>query len=131
MKLIKSIILIIILLPTFHCINANLDNPCDIQSESFLNTFLVKAFIQDSTSHCGYSLQFNASPIKVIPSISSSDHNLYLTEDGKVKAWGLGSNGQLGYGNTNNVGDGAPGNLSIKDSPFLELGGIATQITAP
>jgi cysteine-rich repeat protein len=33
------------------------------------------------------------------------DHNCALLDDGKVRCWGRNDHGQLGYGNTNNIGD--------------------------
>jgi cysteine-rich repeat protein len=34
-------------------------------------------------------------------------HSCVLLDNSEVRCWGRGSNGQLGYGNTNNIGDGA------------------------
>ena len=39
-------------------------------------------------------------------------HNCAALDDGKVRCWGLNANGQLGYGNTENIGDNEiPGNV--------------------
>jgi alpha-tubulin suppressor-like RCC1 family protein len=42
---------------------------------------------------------------KVIKLFSGGSHNCVLFESGNITCWGLGSDGQLGYGNTNNIGD--------------------------
>ena len=36
---------------------------------------------------------------------AGEDHNCVLLEDGKVRCWGRNNKGQLGYGNTDNIGD--------------------------
>ncbi len=49
------------------------------------------------------------------------DHNCALLDDGKVRCWGRNDHGQLGYGNTNNIGDNeVPG--SIVPVPILPQG---------
>lgn len=35
-------------------------------------------------------------------------HTCAILDDGSVRCWGYGATGQLGYGNTSNVGDGSP-----------------------
>ncbi|NCN09021.1 MAG: hypothetical protein GW938_04170 [Leptospira sp.] len=113
-----------------NCVNANLENPCDIQSESFLNTIFVKSLIRDSSSHCGYSLQFNnpTPPTKSLSTMMASNHTLLKFEDGRVKAWGDGTLGQLGYNNNKNIADGAAGNLTIQQSAFLPITETVTQL---
>ncbi|MCG9873366.1 MAG: hypothetical protein MH321_01105 [Leptospiraceae bacterium] len=115
-----------------NCINTKLDNPCDFQKDNFLNTFLLKFAIRDSTSYCGYSLRFTnqAVPTKSLATMMASNHTLLKFEDGRLKAWGNGSFGQLGYGNSNNIGDGAGGNLGIQQSSFLPLSEKVTQVVA-
>lgn len=53
-------------------------------------------------------------------------HSCARTESGKVRCWGLADVGQLGYGNTNNIGDNEPPSVA---GP-VDLGGEATQISA-
>jgi cysteine-rich repeat protein len=49
------------------------------------------------------------------------NHNCALLEDGKVRCWGLNNRGQLGYGNTENIGDNeTPG--SVVPVPILPQG---------
>ena len=64
-----------------------------------------------------------------VPSIVSADvkqivpgleHNCALFENGQVKCWGENSDGQLGYGDTNNRGD-ASGEMG-DDLEFINLG---------
>ncbi|PRP96103.1 RCC1 domain-containing protein [Enhygromyxa salina] len=48
-------------------------------------------------------------------------HNCALLDDGKVRCWGLNNRGQLGYGNTENIGDTeTPG--SVVPVPILPQG---------
>ena len=47
-------------------------------------------------------------------------HSTCLSVDGEVKAWGNGGNGQLGYGDTQNRGDGA--NEMGDSLPVIDLG---------
>ncbi|MCA9689728.1 MAG: hypothetical protein KC636_08965, partial [Myxococcales bacterium] len=51
-------------------------------------------------------------------------HTCALLEGGVVRCWGAGAQGQLGYGNVNNVGDG-PGEMPPQD---VDVGGVAIQI---
>jgi cysteine-rich repeat protein len=64
---------------------------------------------------------------KPVSSLSMGDsHTCVLQEGGSVKCWGSGSSGQLGYANTNNVGDDEfPINL-----PDVNVGGEVVQVTA-
>ena len=48
-----------------------------------------------------------------------------LLDDGTVRCWGRGTSGQLGYGNTNDIGDG-PGEMP---PAAVNLGGTVTAIT--
>ncbi len=55
-------------------------------------------------------------------------HTCAILDDGSVRCWGYGANGQLGYGNTSNVGDGqTPGSVGPVD---LGLGRTAVAISA-
>jgi alpha-tubulin suppressor-like RCC1 family protein len=42
---------------------------------------------------------------KVIQVFSGNGYNCVLFKSGNIKCWGSNSRGQLGYGNTNNIGD--------------------------
>ncbi|KHD87279.1 MAG: hypothetical protein OM95_15145 [Bdellovibrio sp. ArHS] len=42
---------------------------------------------------------------KIVQVTSGNQHNCILTESGKVKCWGRSADGQLGYENTNDLGD--------------------------
>ncbi|MCG9873367.1 MAG: hypothetical protein MH321_01110 [Leptospiraceae bacterium] len=97
---------------------------------------LAKYALNDSTSHCGISLRLNGNPNslpsspKSLATMPAATHTLFKFEDERIKAWGFGSDGQLGYGNTNNIGDGVPPNLSIKDSDFIPIADSVKQLTA-
>src|SRR5690606_10537983 len=52
---------------------------------------------------------------------SGVDHNCALLDDGKVRCWGRNDRGQLGYGNTNNIGDDELPN-SVIPVPILPQG---------
>ncbi|WCL51162.1 RCC1 domain-containing protein [Leptospira sp. GIMC2001] len=114
---------------------ADLSNPCDILTESFFSTLLVKNTIGDSTPHCGYSLNFNSNVTSPAPSptfkslatMPRANHTLLKFEDGRIKGWGNSDLGQLGYGNISSIGD---GNLSIKDSSFIPISQPIAQLTA-
>ncbi len=55
-------------------------------------------------------------------------HTCALLDDGSVRCWGLGADGRLGYGNTNNVGDDeVPGSVGPVD---LGAGRTAVSVTA-
>ncbi len=48
-----------------------------------------------------------------------------IVNSGRVKCWGYGTNGGLGYGNTNDIGD----NELPSSVGFVDVGGNATQVT--
>jgi alpha-tubulin suppressor-like RCC1 family protein len=54
------------------------------------------------------------------------DHTCVLLETGKVRCWGRGAEGQLGYGNTNNIGD----NEMPSVAGDVDVGGVVTQLVA-
>lgn len=56
------------------------------------------------------------------------DHTCALMTTGGVRCWGAGHDGQLGYGNTANIGDGT--GVLIQDLGDVLLGGKATAISA-
>jgi cysteine-rich repeat protein len=53
-------------------------------------------------------------------------HTCVLINNGKVRCWGNGANGQLGYGNTENIGD----DELPSSAGNVDIGGKVTQITA-
>jgi alpha-tubulin suppressor-like RCC1 family protein len=53
-------------------------------------------------------------------------HTCALLDTGAVRCWGIGSQGRLGYGNSNNIGD----NELPSSAGDVPLGGTAIQITA-
>jgi cysteine-rich repeat protein len=53
-------------------------------------------------------------------------HTCALLEGGDVQCWGFGSSGQLGYGNTQNVGD----DEDPADAGLVDLPGTVTQVVA-
>ena len=53
-------------------------------------------------------------------------HTCALVKGGKVRCWGGGNLGQLGYGNINNIGD----NETPASAGDVPLGGVALQVTA-
>ncbi len=57
-------------------------------------------------------------------STGAGQHTCALLEDMSVRCWGLSADGQLGYGNTDNIGDNEP-----PSSP-VAIGGAAVQIVA-
>jgi alpha-tubulin suppressor-like RCC1 family protein len=57
---------------------------------------------------------------------AGSDHTCALLNTGAVRCWGLGSSGQLGYGNTNNIGD----NETPASAGDVTVGGTVTQLAA-
>ena len=54
--------------------------------------------------------------------IAGSDHNCVVLESGRVKCWGKNSDGQLGQGHTNNLGDDVNESEMGNDLPFVDLG---------
>src|SRR5690606_17103178 len=54
-----------------------------------------------------------------------AEHTCALLDTGKVRCWGNGQNGKLGYGSTNHIGDdelpGSAGDLDI-DEEVLQVG---------
>ncbi len=54
------------------------------------------------------------------------DHTCVITTSKKVRCWGISFEGQLGYGNTNNIGD----NELPTTAGFVNLGADAKQIAA-
>ena len=57
---------------------------------------------------------------------AGGDHTCAILEDGRVRCWGYGGSGALGYGNTNTVGD----NEHPGDVLALGLSGACAQVTA-
>jgi cysteine-rich repeat protein len=62
----------------------------------------------------------------VVQVSAGNAHTCLLTRSGKVKCWGSGAFGQLGYGNTNDIGD----NETPASVGFVDVGGVVKQISA-
>lgn len=59
MILLKNYIQLSLLFNTiflFSCIPSKLENPCDPTSKSFVDTFIMKAFLKDETAQCGFKI---------------------------------------------------------------------------
>eukprot|EP01083_Nonionella_stella_P154658 498649_1 len=107
-----------------------------------------KCFGRNDYGQCGYehSVNIGDEPNQMGASLPNIDtncsiddikqvetghhHTCILTNTGKVKCWGNGGYGRLGYGNNTNKGDVA--NTMGIDLPFIDLGGSwsGTQIAA-
>ena len=55
-------------------------------------------------------------------------HTCALLDDHTVRCWGFGGEGRLGYGNTNNVGDGSPGSQAPASVGPVDLGAGRTAV---
>ncbi len=64
-------------------------------------------------------------PLIIAP---SNGHMCALNHEGRVRCWGQNNNGQLGYGNTTQVGDGV--GPTIEQAGDVPIGGTVTQIAA-
>ena len=58
--------------------------------------------------------------------VAGEDHTCALLDTGSVRCWGLGTNGRLGYGNTNDIGD----NETSASAGDVTVDGTVTQIDA-
>lgn len=65
-------------------------------------------------------------PEPVVQLAAGRDHTCALLESGVVSCWGRNQFGQLGYGRTDNLGDGEP----VTSFGYVTLGGLATRIAA-
>lgn len=69
---------------------------------------------------------------QMYPQVSASpadgSHTLYVFTDGRIRAWGSGANGKLGYNDTQNVGDSTTRSIAIAGD--VPLGGLAAQAAA-
>ncbi len=63
---------------------------------------------------------------KVTQIDTGPDHTCVLLDTGAVRCWGAGSGGQLGYGNTNNIGD----DETPASAGDVNVGGKVTQTVA-
>ena len=57
---------------------------------------------------------------------AGEEHTCALLDTGAVRCWGLGANGRLGYGNTNNIGD----DETPASAGDVDVGGTVIQIDA-
>jgi alpha-tubulin suppressor-like RCC1 family protein len=57
---------------------------------------------------------------------AGTNHTCALLDTGNVRCWGLGTNGRLGYGNTNTIGD----DETPASAGDVNVGGVVTQISA-
>ncbi len=62
----------------------------------------------------------------VIQLTAGESHTCALLSNGSVRCWGAGTEGRLGYGNTNSIGD----NESPASAGNVDVGGTVTQISA-
>jgi alpha-tubulin suppressor-like RCC1 family protein len=62
----------------------------------------------------------------VVEITAGYNHTCALLQSGLVVCWGANQFGQLGYGNTSNLGDGEP----VTSAGYVTLGGLATHIVA-
>ncbi|HWB69674.1 MAG TPA: Ig-like domain-containing protein, partial [Solirubrobacterales bacterium] len=58
--------------------------------------------------------------------VAGANHTCALFDSGAVRCWGRGSSGQLGYGNTEAIGD----NENVGSAGPVQIGGTAVQIAA-
>lgn len=57
---------------------------------------------------------------------AGSEHTCALLVGGEIKCWGMGSHGELGYGNTDSIGD----NETLDDLDVVDVGGDVVQVSA-
>lgn len=71
-------------------------------------------------------------PRRIIQVACGAAHTCALLESGKVRCWGFGLYGQLGYGNSSNVGDSSSllpfnsGDVNVSSAVFITAGGAHT-----
>jgi alpha-tubulin suppressor-like RCC1 family protein len=63
---------------------------------------------------------------KVVQLAAGGEHTCALLDSGAVRCWGLGVDGQLGYGNTLSIGD----DEAVRTAGDVALGETATQVVA-
>lgn len=66
--------------------------------------FMVTAVNSDGSTDA-LSEKTGTPPSSILVSQEAANHTCYLNSTGSVKCWGYNSNGQLGKGNTNSIGD--------------------------
>jgi alpha-tubulin suppressor-like RCC1 family protein len=62
----------------------------------------------------------------VVQVVASGTHTCALLDTGKVRCWGSNSDGQLGYGNTNNIGD----DETPASAGDVDVGGTVVQLSS-
>jgi cysteine-rich repeat protein len=89
--------------------------------------------VTDSIEECDDSNAINndgcdndCATSKVVQLALGLNHTCALLRLGDVRCWGVNSSGQLGYGNTIDIGD----NEFPKVAGDVNIGGVATQVTA-
>ena len=65
-------------------------------------------------------------PLRGVQLATGGFHTCARLNNGAVRCWGLSTFGQLGYGNTNNIGD----NESLASAGDVNVGGIVVQLAA-
>ena len=120
--------------PTSCSISPSLSTGLTINSTTCVisGTPTVTQTATDHTITVGNSAGSNSVTINITVSLlvagisSGGEHTCALSSTGDVKCWGRAGSGQLGYGNTNDIGD----NETPSSVGNVDVGGTVTQISA-